>query len=231
MTNTQKLIKGVLAVCVLLGILAFFGLTPFGKAAVQNFGSVVSSDAPWYTSGFKYGNLNALYNSGSLTIANGQDQAVWTNNTGQNVIVSATSAYLNGTASNSVASSTFSLAVGATTTATIAEPYKLNWELASSTSDFPDLAITNFTFATGTPAGVPQTNLTNSLLVDNITYHASSTAALNASNIIVPPGANFYVKLDSLCIVGGVGCETATSTNRGFTTISIPFRYYYDSAN
>lgn len=237
MTNTQKIWAGVLGVCALLGASAFFGLTPFGKTIVQSteqsaqqFGSVVDSNVPWYTSGYKYGAANALYSSATLTIANGTDQAIWNNNTGQTVVITNASIYLNGNSSTAVSSSTYSIAVGATTTATIAEPYTLNWEKASSTSDFPDLLITNFNFATNTPAGIPTTAVQFSLLSDNFSYHASSTSYLSGAEILVPPGANVFAKLDSVCVAEGP-CETSTSTNRGFTTISVPLRYYYSSPN
>lgn len=223
----------MLAVCIGLGVLSWFGVSPFLKPvqqAEQKLGSVVDSNVPWWTGGYKYGNSNELHSADVLTIQSGQDQVVWKNNTGQVIIVTDSSLYLNGATPTSVASSTYSVAVGATTTATIAEPYKNNWEIASSTSDFPDLLITNFMFSTSTPAGIPTAGINYSLLTDNITYHASSTSALSGVEIVVPPGAYLFAKVDSTCVTVG-NCETSTSTNRGFTTVTIPFKYYYSSPN
>lgn len=233
MTNLGKYLIALALVLGAFGTLAFFNVTAFHnevQQTVQKFGSDVSTNVPWYTNGFKYGNLNALYQSASLTLVNGSDQAVWQNLTGQPVIVTYSPVYLNSLNAANTASSTFSIAIGATSTAVVSEPYKLNWETASSTSDFPDLLVTNFTFATGTPAGIPTSGILFSQLVDNFTYHASSTSALNSTSIVVPPNAYLYAKLDSTCITEG-GCETSTSTNRGFTTVSIPFSYNYSSPN
>lgn len=232
MTNLGKYLIALALVLGAFGALAFFGVTPFKQIAQQasnQFGSTVSSDVPWFTNGLKYGNSNRLYSQTILTIASGSDQAVWNNNTGQTVFIPMADVFLNGTSTTATASSTFSIAVGATTTSVIAEPYKLNWEVPSATSDFPDLAITNLNIPTTTPAGVPGTLITYNILGDNITYHATSTGN-DGVTLIVPNGANVFAKLDSLCITVG-GCETSTSTNRGFMTVSVPFQYYYSSPN
>lgn len=231
MANLGKYLLALALVLGILGTAAFFGITPFREAvtsATQQLGSVVNSDTPWFTGGFKYGNSNRLFMQQTLTIAAGTDQAIWTNNTGTTVFVPFTDVYLTGNLPTSNASSTFSIAVGATSTSVIAEPYTLNWEVAS-TSDFPDLAITNLNIPTSTLAGIPTTALTFALQGDNIIYHATSTGN-DGTTLIIPPGANMFAKLDSTCRTQG-GCETSTSTNRGFTTVSIPFEYYYSSAN
>lgn len=229
MTNLGKYLIALALVLGAFGGLAFIGVTPF-KQVAQNFGSVVQSDAPWFTNGFKYGNSTRMFMQTTLTVPVGSDQAVWNNNTGTAVFVTLVDVYLNGANQNSVASSTYSIAVGATTTPTIAEPFTLNWEVPSSTSDFPDLAITNLNIATGTASGVPTTGLTFNLIGDNITYHATSTGN-DGVTLVVPNGANVFVKLDSTCKITGVSCETSTSTNRGFSTISVPLEYYFSSAN
>lgn len=232
MTNTTKnVIAGVLAVCAILGALAWFGVTPFRQVvqqATQQLGSVVQDNTPWFTNGYKYGNSNRLFSQATLTIAAGTDQAVWKNTTGQAVFVTMTDVYLTGTRDTSQASSTYSIAVGATTTAVIPEPYKFNWETSSTTSDFPDLSITNLNMATGTPAGIPTTGLLFALIGDNILYHASSTN--DGVTLIVPPNAYIFAKLDTNCVTQGA-CDTSTSTTRGFTTVSVPMQYYYSSPN
>lgn len=232
MTNIGKYLIALALVLGALGTFAFFNLTPFRTVVeqeTQKVGSVVNSDVPWFTSGLKYGNSNRLYSQTSLVVAVGTDQAVWNNNTGQPVFIPMADVYLNGTSQFEQASSTYSIAVGATSTSIIAEPYTLNWETASSTSDFPDLAVTNLNIATGTPSGVPTTGILFNLIGDNVTYHATSTGN-DGVTLVVPSGANLFVKLDSTCHTQGA-CETATSTNRGFTTITIPFQYYYSSPN
>lgn len=229
MTNTQKIAAGVLAVCAVLGTLAFFGLTPFKAVnqVVQQFGSVVQSDVPWFTNGYKVGNSNALFTSSSMSIPAGSDQIVWQNLTGQAVIVDNVHVDTNGTSSTAIASSTYMFSVGATSTATIAEPYKFNW----ITSVLTPLAITNFMLSTGTPVGYAAGGLTFRNQADNFAYHASSTPGLNTTaTIVVPPNWYLFAKIDTNCITQGA-CDTSTSTTRGFTTVSIPFWYHYSSPN
>lgn len=226
MSNTHKTIAGVLAVCALLGGLAFFGLTPFGKAveqAAQQFGSTVQDNTPWFSNGYKVGNSNALLNASSITIAAGTDQAVWLNTTGQPVIIDMTHAVINATSSNAIASSTFQISVGATSTATIPEPLKTGWIVGSNTS----LAIDKFNIATGTQistgvSGGPFWRL----VTDNDWFHSSTTP----SEITVLNGQYFFAKLDSPCSTEG-SCEQATSTARGFVSISVPFWYHFSSPN
>jgi hypothetical protein len=237
MPNTKKIVAGVLAVCALLGSLAFFGLTPFGKTVVQtaaNFGSTIQDNTPWFINGYKVGpTSNALFTSGVLTIANGQDQAVWKNTTGQPVVIDTTHIVTNAIAANTDASSTFSFSVGATSTATLSEPRSISWITNASTS----LSIANWIVATGTPVtDVTGTGLLFRMLTDNYTSHASTSCAYAAncgSQIVVPPNSYFFAKIDTLCAYaqGGISCELATSTNRGFTTVTVPFWYHYSSPN
>lgn len=227
MTNTQKIIAGVLVVCALLGASAWFGVTPFRQAvqqASQQLGSVVDSNVPWFTNGYKAGTVNALYTNASITLQNGQDQGVWQNNTGQPVVIDTSHLVTNATLTSSVASSTFVFSVGATSTKTIAEPQSTTW----ITSTLTPLSIDKYSLATSTSVTSPGSIL-NAILADNYVNHTTGKSAL----IEVPTGWYVFVKIDSLCAYAqaGIACELATSTNRGFTTVTVPFWYHYSSPN
>lgn len=223
----------MLGICALLGVFAFFGLTPFGKQvaqeAAQQFGSTVVPDAQWFTSGFKYGTSNALFMSASLTLSNGQDQGVWKNNTGQPVVIDTTHLALTSSLSTSVASTSYQFSVGATSTPTIPEPEKLNWIVGATTP----LSIDKFNLATSTATADAVGGLNNLIVADNYWMHSTSTAPYQSTFIMVPPNWYVFVKIDSNCAYAqaGITCELATSTNRGFTSVSIPFWYHYSSPN
>lgn len=231
----NKFITGATLVVVLALLVGgiFLLSRPSGEGGGQSHeaGSVPTTNVPWWTNGYKYGASNALFTSAVLTVNNGQDQAVWKNNTGQPVVIDTTHLVINATSSRSVASSTYAFSVGATSTATIPEPRSLTWITNASTS----LAVDKWTVATGTDVANLQAGLTWKILTDNFFSHASTSCAVgNCSTfIVVPPNQYFFVKIDTLCAYaqGGASCELATSTNRGFTTLSVPFWYHYASPN
>jgi len=233
-TTPQKIGAAVVGVLALLGACAFFGLTPFGKSVVtevsqtaQQYGDVVPN-VQQFTAGFQYGQSNALFMSNLLTVNNGSDQAVWQNQTGKPVVIDTTHIITNATSSASIASSTYQFSVGATSTATIPENNKVAW----ITSTLTPLSITNFTLATSNPVAYLAGGIAFREQADNYAYHASSTAGLNNSaSIVVPPNWYFFVKIDTNCpySAAGIACESATSTNRGFTTVSVPFWYHYSN--
>lgn len=223
MTNLGKYLIALALVLGAFGTLAFFGVSPFKQEVQQSFGDVVSN-TQWFTGGYKVGPVNnALFTSNTITLANGQDQGVWRNTTGVNVIVDTTHLVLLGATTNSEASSTFQFSVGATSTAIIAEPEKFGWITTASST----LAIANFNLATSSMVSNVNANATDLLVADNYWMHASSTPTF----INVPPNYYLFVKIDSQCAYAqaGVTCELATSTNRGFVGVKIPFWYHYPS--
>lgn len=229
MTNLGKFLIALALVLGAFGTLAYVGVSPFVQVA-QKVGSTVQDNTPWFTNGYKVGNSNALFNSASLTLVNGTDQASWLNNTGQPVVVDATHLITNAATNSATASTTYQISVGATSTATIVETNTTGW----ITSTLTPLAITNFYLATSSKVSQAAGNLLFKIQADNFSFHASSTAGLNdTANIVVPAGWYLFAKIDSNCAYAqaGITCELATSTNRGFTTITVPFWYHYSSPN
>ena len=231
MTNLGKYLIALALVLGAFGTLAFFGQTPFLQVnqvvqqASQQVGSVVETNTPWFSNGYKYGNTNALFTSATLNVANGSDQAVWQNNTGQNVVIDTVHLVTNATSSTAIASSTYQFNVGATSTPTIAEPDKTGWITSTNTW----LSINGYNLATSSAVANKIGGISHVILADNYWFHASSTSTF----IEVPSGQYFFVKIDSNCLYpqAGITCETATSTNRGFTTVTVPFWYHYSSQN
>lgn len=221
MEQTTKKVFGVVAI---LFAVVFGWLVHVGghQAPPQPVGSDTITNPQWFSTGFKFGNLNALYSSDKLTVVAGSDQVEWTNNTGQDVFVYQAPLFVNATSSNAIASSTVWVSVGATTTSAIAEPYKTGWIVQATTP----LLINNLVIATSSQIGNRTYAEPYLLLGDNykFTGNASTTA------LLVPAGWKLFMKVDSQCIAEGI-CETATSTAIGYSSITLPFRYYYDSPN
>lgn len=227
MNNENKLI----AVAAVIVGLVLAGATYLGvhKSAsapnqVQEVGSVVNQNIPWFTNGYKVGTLDALYNAASLTVAVGSDQAVWKNTTGQTVVIDTTHAVTNATTSSALSAGNYAISVGATSTATILEKYSNTYISAAANTP---LAIDKFSLATSSPTGFAAGSLTTRLLADNFWFHASS----GPSQIRVPNGWYFFAKIDSQCTADGACGRTSTSTTRGFTTLTVPFWYHYSSPN
>lgn len=204
MTNTQKTVGGVLvaALLVLVGFLA----AGSGHSGAPEAGSTVNPNPQWFPTGIKIGTDNNLRLTGVLTIGVGQNQASVKNLTGSTIYVTYGAAQMLGTAS-----STFNLNVGTSTAATVTNQFSL------STSPLWAQFIDADQVATGTVA---------SLISDNITNHKSSyPATLQVNN-----GQYFTAVVSTFCTASGA-CETATSSRRGWTTITIPYSYNYNSPN
>lgn len=225
MTTTQKFISaGVVVLIILAALIAFLlgARQVTSTTGSQTLGSTVDPNPEWFTAGFKYGKSNALFESNSVIIPNGKDQAVWKNTTGQAVYVDIEHLALSATSSTAVSSSTFAISVGATSTPTIPEAYSLTWLTPLKTF----LGIDEYTVATGTSVADLLGGNTTVIVTDNYVFHASSSPAV----MEVPKNWYLFAKVDTICVTEG-GCETATSTNRGFTTVTVPFWYHYSSPN
>ncbi len=95
--------------------------------------------------------------------------------------------------------------VGTTTAATITDKFNGSAPLWAQFIDGESVA-------TNTPAGV---------WADNIQGHKSTWPG----QIAVQPGQSLVLVMDDYCVNTGK-CETATSSNRGFTTVVFPFTYW-----
>lgn len=181
-----------------LGIAAFIG-----ESSAPVAGDVVPNPQ-WFTSGYGFGSLSSLYLSSKLTLGAGQNQAAWQNLTGSTVTVDMSHFDLTGSAS-----STFAVWVGTSTSATATNSFSL------TTAPFwAQLIGANNTVATGTSGTYPT-------ILDNYMGHKSGyPAEINVLN-----GQYLLVVASSFCAADGA-CNTATSTNRGWTA-SIPFTYHY----
>lgn len=200
MTSAWK-IATVLAL--VLGVVGIGALFLGGSGSKQLLGDVVPN-AQWFTSGYGFGTLSSLYLSDKLTLAAGQNQAAWQNNTGNTVTIDMGRFDLTGTAS-----STFAVWVGTSTASTATNVFSL------STAPFwAQLIGGSNTVATGTPG-------TYTTQLDNFVNHKSGYPA----EIQILSGQYLLVVADSFCLADGA-CNTATSSQRGWTA-SIPFIYHY----
>lgn len=209
-TNTQKIGLGLLVVGALLGVSAFFGFSLGGHGAAapatqQSFGSTVVPNAQWFTGCVAYGNLSRLHCSDTISLGAGQNQVAWTNNTGQTISVQDAEVNTTGTAS-----STVKFYVGTSTKATVADSFN------PATAPFWSQIIDAFSLATGTPSG---------LWADNIANHKTSFPG----TVNVAAGQSILFVADSFCLTTGA-CETATSTNRGWTSM-LNFEYTLPNQN
>lgn len=222
MTNTQSKLAAILVAIVLIAAGIFYATTRTsgGEPAL---GSTVTQNVPWFSNGYKYGTSNALFLSSSMTVAAGSDQAVWRNLTGQTVVIDTTHVVTNATSSTSVSESNYVISVGATTSATIKEPYSITWITNLQTP----LLIDKYNLATSTATGFAAGNLLTRIVADNFAFHPTASSSV----IQVPSGWYLFAKIDAICTADGACGKTSTSTNRGFTTLSVPFWYHYSSPN
>lgn len=206
MTNLGKYLIALALVLGAFGALAFVGLTPFGKQVENQFGDVVPN-AQWFTTGIGFGSNKALYLSNTLTLGSGVNQAAWQNQTGTTVTVDASRFDLTGTASSTVA-----VWVGTSTSATVTNQFG-----AITTAPFwSQLISASNTISTST-------NGTYTTQLDNFVNHKSGYPA----EIQVLNGQYLLLVVSSACTTNaGIQCETATSTNRGWTAVA-PFVYHY----
>lgn len=192
---------------------AFIAISDVSKvqtAASGLYGSN-SSGGPVFNAGASFplglqlGSQKENTSAGTLTIAAGQNQASWCN-TGAAAVVFDTWAYLAGTTTNAITASTYKLYVGTSTTA---KP-----PVNDYTSWYAGL-INGALFATSTA--------TNQVIADNSASHAGTVA----SSVAVQSGQCIVAQVQQTygCTADSGTCKTATSTNRGWATMSIPFYY------
>lgn len=163
---------------------------------------------PW---GFKEGvifgpSLQAREQIRQLSLAVGQNDAVWTNANAQTVYVNLAQITTTG-----VASSTLRVTVFATSTSSI--PNSM-WNTAPAFSA-SSTALFRLSYATSTAA-----TTTNSVM--------AAVSGKGDGLIAVLPGASLHLYLqtvDSIACQVAKQCEFATSTNRGIRTVTLNFHY------
>lgn len=203
MTNLGKILIALALVLGSLGALSFAGVQPF-EQQTQHIAGDVMSNAQWFTGGYGFGSNSALYLSAKLDLPSGVNQAAWQNNTGSTVTIDMSRFNLTG-----IASTTFAVWVGTSTTPTVTNSFN------QATAPFwSQLIGTTNTIATST-------NGTYTTQLDNFVNHKSGYPA----EIQVLNGQYLLLAVSASCITDGA-CNTATSTNRGWTG-SLPFNYNY----
>lgn len=207
---------GIVLALLALGAVAFQfmsspdSLQAFGVSAPDaSLPGAVGSGGPsfnagaFFPKGFVLGNLNSRLSGSSMQITRGLNKISWKNTTGGPVVVKIGDASLSGTAS-----STFKIYVGTTTSPTVTDTFA-----TAITAPFWSQFIDGAQVATGSPTGV---------WADNIANHKSGLPSM----IRVEDGQYLTMAVETFCKTSG-SCETATSTNRGWTTLTLPFLYAY----
>lgn len=158
-----------------------------------------------FPAGYQLGTLKQNLSAGSLDIGPGQNQASWCN-TGPGIVVYDAWAFLQSTttAYNSLSSSTYNVYVGTSTGATIKNDF-LGYTAA---------LINGALFATSTQS--------NQVIADNSASHSASST----STVYVASGVclNLQVQQTYGC-TADAKCNTATSSARGWSSLSVPFLY------
>lgn len=176
-------------------------------ALVHSFsGSSVSSIVPGlageraglqeFVDGIKAGSVSSKWVSATLPV--GTDQAVlYTNRSGKDVFADLGSVSI---ITGETASSTFKVAVIATTTTSVGA-----WQAYSAVVEGGRALIQNYRVATSSTA----TSTSSTLAV---------AQGLGNGNVLIPDGSSliFYMQQGYGNVCTGSVCETATSTNRGF---------------
>lgn len=156
-----------------------------------------------FPAGFTLGIGSKYLNRAVIQIPKGRNQIAWKNTYGRTVYVNLGDAEMAG-----VASTTFKLYVGTSSTATVTDTF-------NGTAPFSALFINGATIATSSGSG--------NVVADNVNSHAAGSPAA----IAVMANQYLLMVASAPCSVVGVGCETATSSNRGWTTINLPFLFTY----
>lgn len=167
--------------------------------AINGGGEVLNN--PSLPFGFYLGSQKNLTSGTVLSFGRGMNQASWLNVTGRTVYVMTGLVTTDGASAGN-----FKVSVGTTTTATVTDNFSLT--AAPMWSQFIDIG----GIATGTPAGI---------VADNAANHKTSFPSM----IAVPANQRLTVVLESICKADGACGFTATSTSRGFTTVSFPIYY------
>ncbi len=171
------------------------------NAGSLNGGATVINNPYAFTSGFYLGNQKGLTRADAITITPGQNQVAWKNNSAGTVFVRLGDIEVDG-----VASSTERWSVGTSTTATKADTF------SPTAAQFWSQFIDNVTISTSTQPGV---------WADNIANHKTSWPG----TLEVVSGEYIFMSVESFCKTVG-GCETATSSNRGWNNAVLPFEYW-----
>ncbi len=195
----------VLAILAILGVGAlFFTLNPSPSSSTGSArgGGPVFNAGAAFPIGLNLGMNGITTNMGQIQIGRGANQGAWKNTTGRTIYVYEAPLSMAGTAS-----STIKVYVGTSTTPTATDSF------TAATAPFWSQLIDAGQISTSTTAG---------LLFDSITNHKTSYPG----TLPVADGQYVLLVADSFCRSTGA-CETATSSNRGWTTLTLPFYYFY----
>lgn len=175
--------------------------SPQGTPEVGTINGAVVQNFPYaFTAGYYLGSQTGRSLAAVISFGAGSNQVAWKNTTGGTVYVKLGNIYANG-----AASSTVKFYVGTSTTATVTNSFN------PATAPFWSQFIDGESVSTSTPAGV---------WADNIQGHKSTYPG----QIAVADGQYLLLVSSSFCTAVGA-CETATSTNRGYTLVTMPFTY------
>lgn len=204
-SNTGFLV-GVVAVIALL-LVGGWALT-HGTSAAPASGNVINT-SDYYPAGIHFGNQSVIStvaqgitNAAAIQIQPGQNQASWLNTSPTTAYVCEAFAFLTG----GTASSTVKLNMGTSTTATKTDVF------SNTTSPLWAQMMDAASIATGTPSGL--------VVADNGNNHKTGYSSCMG----VPTGQYLVATISTYC-TADAACNTATSSARGFSTLTIPFNY------
>lgn len=193
----------ILAGFACVGVLVLMSAAKAPAFGNSNGGPVFNAGAS-FPLGLQLGTQKENTSAATLSIPAGQNQASWCN-AGPAVVVFDAWAYFSGTTTAAITAGSYKVFLGTTTSATV--------------SDFAPTRyaglINGTVLATSTA--------TNQVVASNAVAHAGSAT----SAIAVQSGQCLNAQIQSTygCTADSGLCKTATSSNRGFSTVSVPFYY------
>ena len=204
MTKTTITAIALSILAFIVAVVSLFGSHSTNVGALTPAGSPVNITPDVYANGLWTG---ARFEQDiGLTMNDRVNQASWKNTTGNTVYVSDAIFHLIPNAKNvTLASSSFNFFIGTSTTATVAD----------------QSILTNINGLIDTYVIATSSNATSTVASSNV------KGGTNGKGVIgVAPGQYIVAALESVSAscTGGNGCESATSTNRGFNIFG-NFRY------
>lgn len=193
-----------LVLAIAVAVIVLFGHSA-GQAPIAgtiNGGATVINNPYDFVAGIYLGGHKSITTGNSISIPAGANQGQWKNLSGQAAEVWLGMADL----VSGTASSTIDLSIGTTSCAAVVDNF------SAVTAPMWSQFIDSFAIATGSVG----------MLADNISGHKTNYPA----TILVPSGSCLTAVFESVCKVDGNSCgNTATSSNRGFSSLGIPFYY------
>lgn len=194
------------------GVASYSQIQPLLKSAetaIVKLGSTVEINPYWYSGGLAWGRVDVLHDTQQLVLQQGMNQVTWFPAKSGDIVIDQIDLSMNGTASSS-----FQVNLGTTTTANnIADVF------SNVTKPFWAQAIDSFQVATGSTAQVGAS-------ADFLTTMGTSNKTNYPDELQVVPGGGVRLMVNSFCINDGA-CNNATSTNRGWTTMTATLFYHY----